>query len=265
MRNFERRLLLPYARFLFNLYGALGFLAIFGGVATGLYGFSTQELMSRTQWLESNNKKAVNTRDVVENMSDYYNTEKEEKEIESITGYMFNNPAYTKEPVEKTEFGPCLSKSTYQNYKMIDNPEKRNENTFPWSVWKTTEFVTVLERNNIDPGNKVFVNNICSKVSNSSMVKPKFVKTNTVSGYSPWMDLGYRVKAIAYAEARYDDYSSNLMSENLQKLASRWIGLWLIVGGSSAVAIAALIISFMGIESNLRELERNSIQKIDQE
>ena len=93
MQKFERKILLPYARGLFNLYGLLGFLAIIFGVGAVLYSQTTQEAMSRTRWLASSDEKASNIRSIITTMSVRYDTEKEEKRIEESTGYMFNNPA----------------------------------------------------------------------------------------------------------------------------------------------------------------------------
>ena len=260
MQRFERKILLPFARGLFNLYGLLGFLAIIFGVGAALYSQTTQEIMSRKRWLNSNVEEASNTRSVITTMSTTYNTEEEEKRIQGLTGYMYNNPAVTKLALEKTKYGECLSKSTYEDYTYIENPEQFDSKTFPWSVWKTNEFEWVLaNEGSIDASvlGEDFINAVCKKVHTSSdPLKPKHISTNSPTGYSPWMDLGYRVQAVFYAEARYDDYSNRVFSENLQKQAALPVGLWSIAAGSGAVAAAALLIAFMGIESNLRELEK---------
>ena len=269
MKAFERKLLLPYARGLFNLYGLLGFLAIIFGVGAAIYSQTTQETMPRTKWLKSSNEQAKNTRGIITTMPTSYGKAEDEKRIERYTGYMMNDPRRVKLPVEKDKYSECLSKSTYQEYKYIDNPEQRDEKTFPWSVWKPGEFEVVLKRGaSIDPAvvGEDFINAVCKKVHMSPVpLKPKHTNTNTKDGYSPWIDLGYRIQAIGYADARYDDYTDELLADNLKKTAALPIGLWSIAAGSGAVAIAALVISFMGIESNLRELERRTETKTDED
>lgn len=259
MQGFERRLLLPYARGLFNLYGLLGFLVIIFGVGAVLWGFTQQDEKTRVEWLNSNDDDASNARMVAKDIAIYFDAKEEEQRIEKYTGYMMNDPNRISLPVEKSEYGACLSKSTYQPYTYIDNPEKRDTSKFPWSVWRPNEFAYVLkDKVDIDPGvvGKDFITEVCKLVSSAGeTLKPKHVATNTSSGYSPWMDLGYRIEAISYAEARFKDYRTELTATNIQKESFKWIGLWSIGVGSGMVAVAALIISFMGIESNLRRLE----------
>ena len=259
MKAFERNLILPFTRGLFNLYGAAGFIAILFGIGSIIYSQTKAEIMPRQKWIKSGDEEAVNTRDIITSMSTSYNSEEEEKIIEKSTEYMYNNPEYTSRPVEKTKYHECLSKSTYKTYNPISNPNNTDPNTFPWSVWRTDEFEKVLRDNDIDlnTSGEGYINSICKQVHTSDdPLKPKHVNTNTTSGYSPWMDLGYRIMALRYADARYDDYSNRVTSENLKKSAALPLGLWSIAGGTGAVALASFVISFMGIESNLRELEK---------